>query len=61
MSSLSDGVICAVKVAAATAGSPTNLQAMHDHCGFQRMTQFLQWAALTFPSRCSPSACFPHS
>ena len=49
-------VICAVQVAAATQGCPANLQAMHDHHGFQRVTQFLQWAALTFPSRCSPSS-----
>ncbi len=50
-------VVCAVQVAAAMQGCPANLQAMHEHHGFQRMTQFLQWAALTFPSRCCASQC----
>ena len=57
----SDGVHCAVQVAAATRGCPANLQAMQDLHGFQRMTQFLQWAALTFPSRCWSSSWSLHS
>jgi hypothetical protein len=40
-------VLC--KVAAAIHGSTANLQAVQDAGGFERITQLLQWAALTFP------------
>ncbi|KAK9905588.1 hypothetical protein WJX75_002584 [Coccomyxa subellipsoidea] len=36
-------------VAAAIHGSTANLQAVQDAGGFERITQLLQWAALTFP------------
>ena len=52
-----DAVHRAAQIAAATQGCPANLQALHDLHGFQRMTQFLQWAALTFPSRCCLPSC----
>ncbi len=36
-------------MAAAIQGSKENLQAVQDAGGFERITQLLQWSALTFP------------
>lgn len=52
-----------MQIAAACQACPGNLHAMHAHHGFQRMTQFLQWAALTFSSRWGTPAmwhCLPN-